>query len=52
MGRCPIVLSMDNYFVNRVDTPKDASGNYDFEHVEAMDIELFNDHLSKLMHGE
>eukprot|EP00703_Trepomonas_sp_PC1_P002583 JAP94023.1 Uridine kinase [Trepomonas sp. PC1] len=52
MGRCPIVLSMDNYFVNRVDTPKDQSGNYDFEHIEAMDIDLFNDHLSKLLHGE
>jgi uridine kinase len=52
MGRCPIVLSMDNYFVNREETPKDATGNFDFEHVEALDIELFNLHLSQLLHGE
>lgn len=42
MGRKPYVLSMDNYFVNREDTPLDENGHYDFEHIEAMDIELFN----------
>lgn len=43
MGRTPLVLSMDNYFVNREDTPKDEKGGYDFEHVEALDINLFNE---------
>lgn len=41
-GRTPLVISMDNYFVNREDTPKDQKGNYDFEHIKSLDLELFN----------
>lgn len=51
-GLKPIILSMDNYFVDREFTPKDEKGNYDFEKPEAVDIELFNSHLSRLIAGE
>ena len=51
-GIKPITISVDNYFVERKDTPKDENGKYDFERLEAIDLELFNDHLSKLLKGE
>lgn len=47
-----ITLSMDNYFVNRVDNPKDEDGNYDFECLEAIDVKLFNEQLTALLNGE
>ena len=47
-----VTLSMDNYFVNREDTPKDENGNYDFECLEAIDVKLFNDQLTALLKGE
>ncbi|MDG5798852.1 nucleoside kinase [Marinilabiliaceae bacterium ANBcel2] len=52
LGITPLTLSLDNYFVNRVDTPLDENGDYDFEAIEAIDLELFNNHLVKLMNGE
>ncbi len=48
----PIAISMDNYFKERVDTPKLENGEYDFETVEALDLELFNAHIQKLLTGE
>ena len=48
----PVTISVDNYFVERKDTPKDENGNYDFECIEAIDLDLFNDHLTKLLNGE
>lgn len=51
-GLEPIPISMDDYYKNREDTPKKPDGSYDFECVEAIDIELFNDHLTKLLKGE
>lgn len=48
----PVTISVDNYFVERKDTPKDKDGNYDFECIEAIDLKLFNDHLTKLLNGE
>lgn len=48
----PVTISVDNYFVERQDTPRDENGNYDFECLEAIDIELFNEHLTKLLNGE
>lgn len=48
----PVTISVDNYFVERKDTPRDEEGNYDFECIEAIDIELFNNHLTKLLNGE
>ena len=47
-----VTLSMDNYFVNREDNPKDENGNYDFECIEALDLKLFNEQLSALLNGE
>ena len=48
----PVTISVDNYFVERKDNPKDENGEYDFECIEAIDLELFNDHLTKLLNGE
>lgn len=48
----PVTISVDNYFVERKDTPKDKDGNYDFECIEAIDLELFNNHLTRLLNGE
>lgn len=51
-GYNPITISMDNYFKERKDTPLGEDGKYDFETVDALDIELFNDHMEKLTRGE
>lgn len=48
----PVTISVDNYFVERKDTPRDEKGEYDFECIEAIDLELFNDHLTRLLNGE
>ena len=51
-GLKPHSIAVDNYFVERVDTPKDENGQYNFECLEAMDIELFNQQMSALLRGE
>lgn len=51
-GITSVALSMDNYFVNRKDTPLDENGNYDFECLEAIDLKLFNEQLLTLLNGE
>ena len=51
-GRRPVSISLDNYFVDRDLTPRDESGDYDFEALEALQLELFNEHLSRLIAGE
>ena len=51
-GLRPISFSTDDYFVNRVDTPKLPNGDYDFDNVEAVDHQLLGEHLSRLMKGE
>ena len=51
-GIKPVTISVDNYFVERKDNPKDENGNYNFEDIEAIDLKLFNDHLTKLLNGE
>ena len=48
----PVTISVDNYFVERKNTPRDKNGNYDFECIEAIDLNLFNDHLTRLLNGE
>lgn len=50
-GLIPIPISLDDYFVNREETPKDENGEYDFEAIEALDIVLFNKHLNELLLG-
>ncbi len=52
LGLQPVLISLDDYFVDREKTPKDADGDYDYEALEAIDLELFNDHLRRLMRGE
>ena len=51
-GLKPVTLSVDNYFVERADNPKDENGEYDFECIEAIDLDLFNNHVSRLLAGE
>ena len=51
-GIKPVTISVDNYFVEREQNPKDEFGNYDFECIEALDTKLFNEHLIKLLNGE
>ncbi|TWV14090.1 nucleoside kinase [Bacteroidaceae bacterium HV4-6-C5C] len=51
-GLYPYPISLDNYFVEREQTPKDENGNYDYESLHALDLELFNNHLQALLHGE
>lgn len=51
-GIYPVAIGMDNYFVNRDQTPRDAQGNYDFEALEAVDVALFSTHLKALMASE
>lgn len=50
-GLKPVAISLDNYFVNRVDTPLDENGNYDYESIHAMQIDLFNEQMSTLLSG-
>jgi len=52
LGLKPCPVSLDDYFVDRDHTPKDANGNYDFESIRALDLELFNQHLAALLNGE
>jgi len=51
-GLRPYSISTDDYFVNRVDTPKLPNGDYDFDNIEAVEYNLMEDHLSRLMKGE
>ena len=51
-GLRPMSFSTDDYFVNRLDTPKLPNGQYDFDNVETVDYKLLGDHLSRLMKGE
>lgn len=51
-GLKPHVISIDDYFVDRENTPRDEYGEYDFEALEAIDIKLFNEHMARLIAGE
>ncbi len=51
-GLRPFALELDNYFVDREKTPRDEKGNYDFEHIDALDVALFNEHLLRLLEGK
>lgn len=52
MGLRPHPIALDDYFVNREDTPLDENGNYNFECIEAIDTKLFNDDMTALLNGE
>ena len=51
-GRRPVSVSLDNYFVDRSRTPLDENGDFDFEALQALDLDLFNEHLTRLINGE
>ncbi|MBR6094493.1 MAG: nucleoside kinase [Lachnospiraceae bacterium] len=52
LGFKPHPIAVDDYFVNREDTPRDENGDYNFECLEAIDVKLFNDDMVKLLSGE
>lgn len=52
LGLRPVLISLDDYFVDREKTPLDENGEYDYEALEAIDLEQFNDHLRRLSKGE
>ena len=52
LGLHPVLISTDDYFVNREDTPRDENGDYDFEALEAIDLPRLNTDLGRLMAGE
>ncbi len=52
LGLKPHPIALDDYYVDRVDTPKHSDGTYNFECLEALDIELFNRDMSALLAGE
>ena len=51
-GLTPKMISMDNFFKDRVDTPRKANGDYDFECLEAIDLKLFNKTIKDLLDGK
>lgn len=52
LGMKPVAISLDNYFVDREQTPRDERGDYDFESLYALDLDLFNSQLNALLQGE
>ena len=51
-GLRPYPIALDNYFVNREDTPRDANGDYDYESLYALDLKKFEEDLKALLRGE
>ena len=51
-GLNPIPISLDNYFVNREDTPKDENGEYDFESIKSIDVKFFKDQMKEFFEGK
>lgn len=52
LGLKPHPIAVDDYFVNRVDSPRDEHGNYNFEALECLDVELFNRDMNALLEGK
>ena len=52
LGLHPVLISLDDYFVERTATPLDENGEYDYEALEAIDLKQLNDHLRRLIAGE
>ncbi|MBP7460813.1 MAG: nucleoside kinase [Candidatus Delongbacteria bacterium] len=50
-GMKPVYISLDNYYIDREKTPRDEFGQYDFESVMALDLDLLNHHLKELING-
>lgn len=52
LGIDPLLISMDDYFIDREQTPRDENGDYDFEALEAVDVDTFNHQLNDLLNGK
>ena len=52
LGLHPVLISLDDYFVDRANTPKDENGDYDYEALEALDLARLNDDLKQLIDGQ
>lgn len=52
LGLNPVLISLDDYFVDREQTPRDETGDYDYEAIEAIDADIFNSDLNRLLAGE
>ena len=52
LGLHPVLISLDDYFVDRANTPKDENGDYDYEALEALDLARLNDDLKRLIDGQ
>ena len=52
LGLHPHPIAVDDYFVNRVDSPRDENGNYNYEVLECLDLKQFNEDVTRLLHGE
>ncbi len=52
LGHDPLYMGTDDYFVERENTPVDENGEYDFENLDAMDVDLFNDNINDLLEGK
>ncbi|MBQ6775765.1 MAG: nucleoside kinase [Synergistaceae bacterium] len=51
-GKTPVTLPLDNYFKEREDSPKDETGEYDYERLDALDLDLLGDNLTRILAGE
>ena len=51
-GKNPVTLPLDNYFKEREDSPKDENGEYDYERIDALDLDLLEDNLKRIIAGE
>ena len=51
-GLKPVGISLDDYFLDREETPRDSNGDYDFEHLHALNIPLLNEQMNALMRGD
>ena len=51
-GKTPVTLPLDNYFKEREDSPKDETGEYDYERLDALDLDLLEDNLTRILAGE
>ena len=52
LGMKPHPIAVDNYFVNRVDSPRDENGNYDYEALNCIDVKQFNEDMEELLAGK
>ena len=52
VGLNPVLISLDDYFLEREQAPRDANGDYDYETIDALDLKTFNEHLERLFAGE